>query len=389
MSLAMMPDDDLGLIVERVPEEDRLPLALGCKRLSAICIAARGGESMYRWQTKATSTAARAKWAIQHMGATPTVAWCATLARRGDDVLLVYLSSRYCVPLDATVCAGAAAGGHVELLHHLHCERSVPWDESACYMAAFHGQLHMLQWLREREAPLREFAIKDGLPWYVETGTHPSVGAIIGGHLHVLEWMESVGLPVHYVCPGDDELEMNYDIDTCLTHAAYNGHVDVLQWLYQRMPPWLASNPRLEESASMVAAQNGNIDVLKWMRSKGVQFTAQIWYSALWANPTVEMLDWLLAQGTPLDWSHCANPYEMAVNAGPIDVVKWLHSHGCPLEPDDGKMRVCAAAARDDEIEMLRYVHYELGAPWDKAECIAQAEYQENTAMVEWIRAQP
>lgn len=103
------------------------------------------------------------------MGATPTVAWCATVARRGDDVLLLCLSVRYFVPLDATVCAAAAAGGPVELLHHLHCELSVPWDESACYMAAVHGQLHMLKWLREREAPLREFAIKDGLPWSVAT----------------------------------------------------------------------------------------------------------------------------------------------------------------------------------------------------------------------------
>ena len=34
-----MPDDDLRLVVARVPEEDRLPLALTCKPLSVLCIA--------------------------------------------------------------------------------------------------------------------------------------------------------------------------------------------------------------------------------------------------------------------------------------------------------------------------------------------------------------
>ena len=392
MPLSTMPDDELGLIVERVLEEDRLPLALVCKALSALCIAARDGNG---WRTKATSTAARIKWAVQHMGATPTGEWCADLARRGDDVLLLFLSSRYSVPLDATVCAGAAAGGHVELLRFLHYELDVAWDESACYNAARYGHLDTLQWLCEMKAPFQDVKIddNDGLPWNpCKWSRLVCKGAIQGSHLYMLEWLQSAGYTTHYLedCawrPGDVPW-------SCLAEAAECGNLQVVEWLYDRdrMPPQFVTDyeeiygKSLVVGASLGAANKGHLHILKWMRSKGAQFTCDIWeYAAL---QSVDMLDWLLAQGTPLEWPAPEYAYDNAIRNGDIDAVKWLHAHSCPMEFRDTTVW-CWIAACNGHIDMLRYLHFELGMAWDKANCIRYAERNGHSAAAEWLQAQP
>jgi hypothetical protein len=254
MPISTMPHDDLGLIVERVPDEDRLPLALACKLLSVLCIAVADRDRKAgapRWITAATSTLPRMKWAVLDMQASIPQSWCAALAKRGDELLLCYMLSeiRWIPPeLDETVCAAAAAGGHVELLEWLHFEKNAPWDMTVVQAAVRGGHLTVLRWL----CPFilqREFAL------IVVSQKVIILTAIQHGHLEIVQWvygrMDGKGPP----CKDD-----NY-ADFLIASAKY-GQLAVLKWLVFQV----GDEPYPGLLVWRAAARNGHVATLQWMR---------------------------------------------------------------------------------------------------------------------------
>ena len=95
-----------------------------------------------RWTTSGVSSFARLKWAVNDMGATPTLAWCCALP---PSVVmkcwcaLCYIHYGLGVAWDVRVCSAAASGGHLAMLQWLHAQ-GCPWDEWACAYAAEYGQ---------------------------------------------------------------------------------------------------------------------------------------------------------------------------------------------------------------------------------------------------------
>ena len=101
--LSILGSDELSCIVKCVSPDDLLAFALVCKPLSVQCITVAEADRKLgkpRWVTAATSSRARIKWAVEDLGATPTVEWC--------------------------ICA--AANGHLATLQWLHSQ-GCPWDE--------------------------------------------------------------------------------------------------------------------------------------------------------------------------------------------------------------------------------------------------------------------
>ena len=74
--LVEMPRDTLEYLVKFVPEKDHLPMALVSRLLAIVCIAFNTDRGLRprRWLTSATSTLARAEWAIA-WNALPASAW--------------------------------------------------------------------------------------------------------------------------------------------------------------------------------------------------------------------------------------------------------------------------------------------------------------------------
>ena len=84
--LVEMPRDALEYLVKCVPEEDHLPMALVCKLLSVMCIDLNTNRGLRprKWFTSATSTLARAEWAVVCMGAKATFKWCKAVDQDGE-----------------------------------------------------------------------------------------------------------------------------------------------------------------------------------------------------------------------------------------------------------------------------------------------------------------
>ena len=348
-----MPDDDLRLVVARVPEEDRLPLALTCKPLSVLCIAVadhgrKAGAP--RWITEATTTLARMRWAVRGIRAPIPPSWCAALAKRGDKRLLSYvLSDEDWRPPDLgqDVCAAAAAGGHVGLLEWLRFEKNAPWDATVVQAAVKGGHLTVLRWLC-RHIMNREFgSIVDAQNVIMRT-------AVQHGHLEIVQW-------VYGRMDGNHTPAATMD-DNYATHviaSAQYGQLAVLQWLVLNIGGWRTWPGPHFLDVWRAAARNSHVATLQWMRSQlGGAYDKVVFFTA--------------------------------VVGGQLAPLQWLHSLGpCPYgDHEPSKPLFCLMAARDGYLDVLEWLRSQ-GSPWEKGECLIAARRNGHTAVAEWIRAQP
>ena len=294
----MMTADLMKMIV---PSEDLLPVALACKQTWIMCDSEekRGGKT--RWLTCATSTRSRLKWAVEHMGAKPTVEWCAFAAGRGDGDMMVHISWTWKLPLDSTVCNEAARGGQTDVLKYLRLMNTT-WTQNVYYYAARCGHLHTLQWLYEVKAPPTNLSSSSMPPeWpaetvYLEFGhPTPSQGAIAGGHLHILEWMESAGHNIYHMFEENGESTMSFAIWVV-------NEIDVMEWLYKHMPSWMSGIWEYQalRSAILCLMNDDESEMLEWVLSKGVRVDCRMWEDL--AVSTIKVAEWLAQRGVPFVW---------------------------------------------------------------------------------------
>lgn len=329
-SLASMP---IELLEQIVPVEDRLPFALASRSMPTLCI----NDTESRWITRATSTMSRVKWAVEVMGATPTVKWCAAAARRGEGRTVVYISWTYNVPLDGTVCDAAAAGGRVEVLRYLHFYVNAPWEKTVYFYAARHGHLRMLQWLYEVKAPFANGEVEDNGESYLGNfpAWHPSEGAVDGGHLHILEWMRSAGHEIYHTYQ---------DSKSTMSVAVASGHIHVVRWLHQHMPPWMSGSSWEEETAVEALCRashsyGSSYDMLEWVLGEGIRIDAELWYF-LGVRGGIALARWLVQHGASFRWGrskpsvYVAAMQEYHDEVEALGVIQWIYANGCRPSPD-------------------------------------------------------
>eukprot|EP00594_Rhizosolenia_setigera_P014942 CAMPEP_0178967800 /NCGR_PEP_ID=MMETSP0789-20121207/17831_1 /TAXON_ID=3005 /ORGANISM="Rhizosolenia setigera, Strain CCMP 1694" /LENGTH=301 /DNA_ID=CAMNT_0020653521 /DNA_START=30 /DNA_END=935 /DNA_ORIENTATION=+ len=106
-----------------------------------------------------------------------------------------------------------------------------------CYaeIAAKHGHLHILKWLREEKRLELERELYCEVIWG-------------SGQLHVMKWLR--------------EQEVDWD-DWTFRYAAWNGNINILQWLHNEGCPW----PRGD--AYLVSDEDVTPEVIDWCRSNG------------------------------------------------------------------------------------------------------------------------
>ena len=91
--LAILDADALRIIIDMVGSDDRLPLALTCKAVHAVCRDRVDPRSPPLWVTGGTVTLARVRWAVDSMKATPSCRWCIYAKRHGHTEALLWMQS--------------------------------------------------------------------------------------------------------------------------------------------------------------------------------------------------------------------------------------------------------------------------------------------------------
>lgn len=133
------------------------------------------------------------------------------------------------------------------------------------------------------------------------------------GHLNVLKWLRSEGVPCNE--------------STC-AEAIRMGHLDCLKWLREGGVPLKVWG---ESGACAVAAGGRNMDVLKWLRSEGGGVVPWDEWACAGAAECgqLDVLKWLRSEGAPWDWWSCAK----AAAWGHLDCLMWMKEQGGPFDP--------------------------------------------------------
>jgi hypothetical protein len=135
--------------------------------------------------------------------------------------------------LGPDLCTEAAGNGKLRALQWL-VAHGANWDELTTQYAIINGHLDVLKW-----------AIEHGCPYYNTNACMSD--AINRNQIHVVEWLYERGFPIHESAP---------------RYAIIYGHLEVLQWMYAKVPLLVRQNRQL---CIEHATQSGNSLILEWL----------------------------------------------------------------------------------------------------------------------------
>jgi hypothetical protein len=181
----------------------------------------------------------------------------------------------------------------------------------------------------------------------------------VHGHLVVLQWLISEGCP--------------YNNLSCAVAAVQNRHPDVVKWLHGIRKK---TDDTWDERLCARAAFDNNIPMLEFLRKLECPLDTSAFNMAA-AGGYMELLKKLLYWNCPMGvqtMSAAAN------DSGNLDVMKWLHKHGCPMDAFS-----CATAAKNGDLGMLMWLR-SVGCPWDDR-VYNYASYEGHSDLIIWAVA--
>ena len=173
--------------------------------------------------------------------------------------------------------------------------------------------------------------------------TRVRVDVIGPGREALVEWALAEGCP----------RESADGKSTMASSAAYQGHLELLQWLVQEEQGF-----PMDELVMQEAAGGGNLEVVQWLRGERCEWDEDTsWSAAIMGH--LEVLQWLRGEGCPWNWRTIA----FAAYRGHLEVVRWARENGC-----DWNKTACAMAAMGDRLEVLQWLRAN-GCPWSARTC--------------------
>eukprot|EP01127_Copromyxa_protea_P004718 TRINITY_DN14548_c0_g1_i1.p1 TRINITY_DN14548_c0_g1~~TRINITY_DN14548_c0_g1_i1.p1 ORF type:complete len:404 (-),score=76.53 TRINITY_DN14548_c0_g1_i1:174-1361(-) len=159
--------------------------------------------------------------------------------------------------------------------------------------------------------------------------------AVTNSHVPLLEWLQ------------------RFHKDSCdwvraFYVACLQGHVEILDWLYERREDLLDSEyEEWKEDLCYAAAFKGNIDALIWARNHGCPWNA--------------------------------NTMAGAIASGKYNVVRWAMENGCPV--DSGDMRHAATCGNNEIFRSL----LDRGFDWDPNAIACGVAGSGNLELLKWV----
>lgn len=197
---------------------------------------------------------------------------------------------------------------------------------------------------RERERILALPHVLEAIQSYADVALgYTLVRAASNGFLRLLQRMHAHRLhakEAHY-----DSVES--ELKVAIEEAAANGHVRVVQWLYETYSVFA---PNRTEAAEF-AAINGHAHVLAWLHANDC--VGRLCFSVMdgaAANGHLEVVQWLHQFTT----TGCTTrAMDCAARMGRLDMVRWLHAHrseGCTTQAMDW-------AASNGHLDVVQWLH--------------------------------
>ena len=280
--------------------------------------------------------------------------------------------------------AGAARNGNISLLR----VATATWDHGTTEAAASSGRLRTLRWLTNR--PFQP------CPLNIIGAARTSA---FRGHVNILEWLFQRAM-------GTDSFS-DTRLGYLVVDAAYMGHLNVAKWaakIYMERHSSMDSFPWQE--GTICTACRGRADYFLWCMEHGCpMLDGAFWEAVTVGNtPILNILAglpscpwprdtstcWLAAKDGHLEWLQCAHdngyPWDqqtcwIAAKNGHLHCLQYAHETGCPWN-----QQTCHDAARHDQFECLIYA-LENGCPWDPHEILRAAATSNNLDLVVYVHS--
>lgn len=221
---------------------------------------------------------------------------------------------------NATKCADIARRGDLEALQWAR-EHECEWDITTAENAARHGHLCVVKWV----LLVASFAERSKHRTYKLVTRR----AIEGGHLPIIEWVESKSNQI--LTP----------IEYCHMAIEYN-QPHVLEWALP-LPRVMAYDAAYDADLCRTAAKYNRLEILQWLRSKFYLWNETTCEAAI-EHKDLRLLQWARDQGCPWNARTCTRAAESQNFQG----LKWARAHGCPWNQN-----TCFGACENDDYEMF------------------------------------
>jgi hypothetical protein len=184
--------------------------------------------------------------------------------------------------------------------------------DSSIHYAVSHGNLEMLKWLLKhtnRESPITPRLI---------------LSASFGGHVHMLQWLKSQGLPLDYTSIFSQELAAHV--------VASKGHLAAFNYFVENSITWRSSN-KMGLNCAHIAAINGHLNIIERWKELGMPMDSldskskrNLAHYAAEAG-FVKILEWLERMNVcslTLKDNFGRTPEMIALAAGKVECAKWF-----------------------------------------------------------------
>ncbi|OWZ07246.1 hypothetical protein PHMEG_00020384 [Phytophthora megakarya] len=255
--------------------------------------------------------------------------WCESVSGGHTDVM-EWLRRHVTVHSEVApqLMLDAARAGDLLLVQALHKNYELPLS-NALIEAQKRGRWGVVKWILKSggvEDPKVDMDIIaadsdiDFLQWvYTQGFGRPTSRALefaaFNGRLNILEWLHV----------GPAKLELSCSV---LKEAARGGKLDVVKWLLDRHCP--------STSAAMeAAAENGYLQIMQLLYANSEAVCTSRALDRAASNGHLEVVKWLDAIDRSL---YCPAAMNRAAEFGHLDIVKWLHANraeGCSTEALD------------------------------------------------------
>jgi len=232
----------------------------------------------------------------------------------------------------------------LELLRWAREEKGCEWDGLTIVEAAKQGNLEMIKYCLARNCPMN--------------GKEACASAASGGHLEILKYLH-------------EEVKAPWDWSTA-EQAAECGHLHILEYLVE------CKFDEYAEWECEGAARGGHLNCLKYLHETAkVPLDEEVIETAL-CSRAHECVQYLLDKDCPLPrgWRYedgtlfCEGTINQAAEDGDLEMVQYCVENNCPMD-----WEVCAYAAENDQLEILKYLHETANAPWDSRTASKAAKY--------------
>lgn len=272
--LGLLDADALACVAAHLPATDAFPTALACRALRDA-LRARFPDGFRSCKTAAfAGSVARAQWALAHgvvassrravHAPQPFRFDCAErhMARAGHWDVVAWALEAGVWSWDhdkGAIFDTLARHGHVDVLERFRERGDFCWSHSHSAMseAASHGQREALEWLRDVCAS-RDSHTGDRPPF--EWRTHDMRCAVVGGHVDLVRWMQTV----------DRRAELD------IYHAARSGSLPMIEYAWEdlsRHRPGeltrMTTDPWRAGIFLQRAAERGSLAAVQWLVAKG------------------------------------------------------------------------------------------------------------------------